>query len=1263
MILRSGSITEPPKNIENDDDDEMEKFLRLPEPLKLDGNVAENWRVFKQNFDVYATAIELSKKAEPIQVAIFLNACGSDATETFETFDLDIDSKKKYAEVVKAFEAYCAPKKNEVYEAFKFNSRNQERGETFDSFLLDLKKLVKNCGYQDKDRMIRDRIVMGINDDSLRKKLLEKDDLDLKKCIEMARSAEVTHKRANDMQKHTTQANVDAVQSRSNKRNKPFGTNSSNKSNNQSKGFDNKKSGNKIACKFCKSVHEYGKCPAFGKRCNNCSGLNHFSVACFGNKIREIKEQRPSLSSSDDEINIDMVTSSAIPRKKIRWHEKVRVNNCIIEFKLDTGADMNVLPLRFLKHMKNVKLDKYTGPVTGYTGHKLSHMGTVDLIVMCRNEVTMQTFLVVDTMAEPLLGKDACVEMGLVKRIDVIEDPKLRFIEKNRDIFDGLGCFVNDLEIKVRKNSKPVFKPARRIALSLRMRVKNELQRMMDRKIIEKVEGPVERASNLVIVEKKSGALRLCIDPQDLNDDILNENYMIPSFDTLAAKLSGKKVFSVFDLKEGFWQIGLSQEASELCTFNTPYGCYRFKRLPYGVKIGPEVFQKHNERNFSDIPGVFVYIDDVLIAADSMEEHDRILAQVLERARKLNIKFNESKVQYRVSEVKYMGKIISEGGISCDPERVEAIWKITAPKDKTDLQKLFGMINYVREYVPNLSEVSNPLRELLKSNVIFDWQKPHDDCLEQIKIMIANAPTLQSFDETKEVTIETDASKSGVGCCVMQEGKPIAFASRSLSDTEVGYAQVEKEMLAVVFSCKKFHHYIYGRNVTIRSDHKPLVSVIKKDIHKIPNARLQRMRLSLIKYRMNLIHVPGKELYVADLLSRYYNKEDNSPDIEDLNEFVHSINITDERIEDFKKALTEDKCLSELRKVLIDGWPHDKRHLTEEVKYYWKHRNDLILDNDLIFLNERVIVPTRLRANILAQLHASHGGIEKTKKRARTIVYWPGIDESIEKMITECAVCQKNRPKNVKEPMISHTAPDLPYQKLAMDICEYASKSYLVVSDYYSRFLDILPLSNKTAGQCIEKLKTCFATHGIPLEIVADNVPFGSREFRQFCSKNDIKIITTSPRYSQANGFAEKAVGIAKNLIKKTHEEKTELWRALLEYRNSPLKEVDASPAELLMSRKTRTMVPMSKKLFLPSVVPSIEKNITNKNQKCKDHYDRTAGVERSFEKGDKIWYHDDRHGWIKATIEDKHNTPRSYWIRLTNDTVLRRNSKWLRAR
>lgn len=1113
--------------------------------------------------------------------------------------------------------------------------------------------MVKNCGYNEPERMVRDRIVMGTNNNHMRKKLLEIENLNLQKTIEVARASELVDKRIKDMETKELH-NIDVLNINERK--------TVNKKHTVLDSTQKQQSIRNIHCKFCKTFHEYRKCPAFGKRCNNCFRFNHFSIACKSSKVREIQENENIIS--ENEVNIDMVNLLTENNRRVRWYEKVRVDDTLINFKLDTGSDVNTLPYRFLKYMKNVQIDKTSSPLIGYGGQNVSQIGSANFIVMCRNEISVQKFSIVNTDSEPLLGLKACMDLNLVKRVDLIEDDvKREFIEQNIDVFQGIGCFINNVDIKIKPNAIPVVKPARRIPLSLVEKVKKELQLMVENKIIEKVDGPVERASHLVIVEKKSKQLRLCIDPQNLNDDILLEHHVIPTFESIAANLAHKQIFSVLDLKEGFWQIGLSNDASNLCTFNTPFGCYRFNRLPYGIKVGPEVFQKYNERNFEDISGVTVFIDDVLIAADSIEEHDRILMQVINRARERNIKFNQAKFQYRISEVKYLGKIISKSGIKCDPDRVEAIRCMEAPKNKKDLQKLLGMVNYVREYIPDLADICQPMRELLKNNVVFNWQEPHERCLNVIKEMIMNAPTLQIFDPVEHITIETDASKFGLGCCLMQKGKPITFASRSLSDAEINYAQVEKELLAVVFACRKFHYYIYGRNITVRSDHKPLIEIMKKDFCKIPSARLQRLKLSLIKYTMNLIHVPGKYLYVADFLSRYYNKTDQSCEIEDLNEFVHSINITDERLIEFRKELRNDKCLFELKQLLMEGWPDDRRQLSEEVKFYWKHRNDLYLEDDIIFLNDRVIVPVNLREYVLSKIHMSHLGIEKTKKRARSIVYWPGIDESIERIVSRCEICQKYRSANIKEPMISHSVPELPYQKLGIDICQYAAKSYLVISDFYSRYLDIIPLQNKTAAECIAKLKICFSNHGIPLEIVSDNMPFDSYEFKKFCDQCDIKITTTSPIYSQANGFSEKAVGIAKNLIKKCLENGTELWLALLEYRNTPLKEVEASPVELLMSRKTRTLVPGKKSLFVPSIVPTILENIKNKNVKSGRYYNRNAIFKSSFKKNEDIWYHDSRNGWIKGIIAEAHDAPRSYWIRLIDGTVIRRNSKWIRKR
>lgn len=1287
-------------------------YIKKVDHLNLDGNISENWRVFWQNFEIFGDAIELSKKPDTVKVAVLLNAIGPDGVEVFNSFGLTSDERKLYKTVCCAFANFCKPKKNEVYQSFLFHTRNQLDKEPFDSFLMDIKKLVKLCGFDEHEpRMLRDRIVLGVTDKQLQKKLLESDELTLEKAIDLGRTMEVTKQQASDIQQSNTNGStskvVDAVTNQvyanyknnskyknnynlKNNRNsstntfdyyKNKQTNKFNNNNNKQTGYNYKNNNNDtfrnndyqmkftnkdINCVRCRSHHKFGNCPAFGKECLNCGRPNHFAVACTVKKIREI-----NLRSNEDEFVINALTSKYENNLNMEkfcssWFEKIRVEDVIIPFKLDTGAEANVLPLKYARKMKGLEMRETSSSVEVYGGSKLPIVGEADCVCMAGNNMSLQRFFIIDTDSAPILGLNACTCLKLIKRIYSIGDSRTSFIDKNADLFEGLGCFIEDFSMELKENAVGSVRAARRIPLSLMERVRKELDEMESKRIIERVNEPTDFVSNLVIVEKTNGRLRLCLDPQALNRAIKEENHPIPTFEQLAEKLNGKRWFTVLDLKEGFWQVKLNERSSKLCTFSTPFGCYRFNRLPFGVKICAEVFQKYNERNFEDIEGVNVFIDDIIISANSVEEHDRILEKVVERARERNVRFNRNKLQYRVQTVKYLGHVISEHGISVDPKRTEAIEKIEPPKDKKDLQKLLGMINYVRKFIPNLADLSHPLRELLKKNIEFIWLPAHSQCFDRIKKAIVEAPVLRTFDGRKEITVETDASQFGVGCALLQDGRPVYFASRSLNQAEIGYAQIEKELLAIVFACYKFHFFIYGRNVTVRTDHKPLISIMKKDFDKIPSARLQRMKLRLIKYKLNLFHIPGKDLYIADLLSRYFNKDNDEGDTEglDLDEVVHSLNISNEKRKNFQEETSKDPELKLLKEILLNGWPNNKKVLGEKIRYYYRFKDNIFLDDSLIFLDDRVIVPTALRSDILEQLHQSHLGFEKTKARARSIVFWPGINNDIENRIVNCSICQKYRNSNVKDPMISYEIPRYPFQNISLDFCDFNNRNYLILYDFYSRYLDIIETRTKTANEVIRKLKDNFANHGIPRKIIADNMPFGSFEFASFCRTFDIELVNTSPTYSQANGFIEKGVGIAKSLLKKSSENRNELWLALLEYRNTPLKEVNASPTELLMSRKTRTLLPAKIQLFDPSVVPSIRQNIHYRNARSKRYYDRRGvSVKNEFNVGQNIWFKNGRYGWVPGIIMSKFGTPRSYWIKLENGSVLRRNAIAIRPR
>jgi len=229
------------------------------------------------------------------------------------------------------------------------------------------------------------------------------------------------------------------------------------------------------------------------------------------------------------------------------------------------------------------------------------------------------------------------------------------------------------------------------------------------------------------------------------------EYFPIPTLEEITPKLINKSIFCVFDLKDGSYQIKLEKESSNYCSFSSPFGCYRCLRAPFGLSSIPEIFQKLTHKYFGDIENVIVYFDDILCATNTWEEMDKTVIKVLERAKKYNIKFNASKIQFYQCEVKYLGFLFSKDGMKPDDNRITAIKELKIPSNKKKLQQILGVINYLRQFIPNLSELSSPFRELLKKNVLWQWTNKHTDILEKIKTLIAEASVLNNFDMNKQV--------------------------------------------------------------------------------------------------------------------------------------------------------------------------------------------------------------------------------------------------------------------------------------------------------------------------------------------------------------------------------------------------------------------------------------------------------------------------------------------------------------------------------
>jgi len=1280
--------------------------LRIPSELSITGNLELNWLRWKQKFKNYLIATEKIAKGDETKIAIFLTLIGDDGIKIYNTIKkidlLNTKNEESFDKVVEEFEKLCVGKKNIVYERHCFLTYKRADGQSIDNYATELKIKAASCEYGSLvDSIIRDQVVLSITNQALQERLISITDLSLEKAVEIIKRTESAHEQVVQINSGKDDGiSVNLVKKfASNKygNRKNYLENSLSQKNNYTEKFNNKDNSHKQrCCHKCNREHEFGNCPAYGQTCRSCGHLNHWAVVCRRKKKAFVKEVRvqeaENGSSEEDESAVQLLGVYEVkenigvrsnqhlkqPFNTDVWYEKIRLNNTItVSIKLDTGSQVNLLPFKIFKKLDNVKLSNTNVKLEAYGGFKLKPIGKVVLECTVKNQTSIKvTFLIINLDVQPLLGLTDCIAFGLIERkqlsckIDGIQsdnvskDKKELFINKNKEIFKGMGMFPGEYKIKIMKNAEGIIKPPRRVPQTVLEKLKKELDSLLVSGIIKTVEEPKQWSSNIVIVHKADGSLRLCLDPQELNKVIIREYILIPTLDDIRAKLVNKKYFSVLDIKKGFWHVKLDEDSTDLCTFSTPVGYFKFTRLPFGISCAPEAFIKRTQECFKDFDenNLIGYFDDYCVATETEEEHHNLIRKIVKRAKEMNIKFNESKLQYCKKEIKFMGHIINGDGMRPDPEQVKAITELKKPSCRVELQRIIGMCNYIREFIPNMATVISPLRELLKKDVLWEWKLRHEEAFIQLKKLIANPPVLAHFDPKKDIVIQSDASKDGLGCCLMQDKIPVAYASRSLSETEIRYGQIEKEFLSVVYACSKFRHFIYGRKIIAWTDHKPLVSIMNKNVSEIPSNRLQKMRIKLFEYDIELKYLPGKNMHIADLLSRNYIKS-----IEDSSEFdtldiVHSVNRYNPHngIYDLQKETREDKVLSKILDYCYNGWPKSNC-VDSNVKLYFNMRNEIIINDNVIYYQQKIIVPNSLRPLILKLLHESHLGVTKTRMRAKNIFFWPGMLNEIEQYILRCKTCETFRSANKKNTLLLHEIPELPFEKVAADIMTYNLTNYIVLVDYWSKWLEIRPIKNKTATAVIAKFKKIFSCHGIPKTLIADNMPFNSSEFINFSKKWNFIVKTSSPEYPRSNGLAEKAVHISKQLLKKCQTEKVDLETALLEYRCTPIIELNASPSELLMSRLLRTKLPISKDKLKPTLQGNNYANLEKAQRKYKEWHDkRNNKKEVIFYEGQEVVvFKKDK--WIPGKVISKADSPRSYWVEVDSGSKIRRNIWHLR--
>ena len=1225
--------------------------------LKDDASRKKDWEIFKQIWRNYEISSQLIEHPKERRTATLLTCFSPSALKVYNSLNFANDDERCDIDIVLTkMTGFCQGVVNETYERYLFNTRSQGENESVDEFYSALLALSKNCSFGElTSSLIKDRVIVGIQDNSTRQRLLSEKELSLQKCMEIARSYEATKIRMKTMQEnHGEKGSVDRVRKsyrKGNRSNKGQGQSTfDNKS--EQKGFSKSKK-----CYFCgRDFHKRQFCPARNATCNNCTKKGHFQAVCKSLKtIRGvlIDEQ---FSSSDQEIPfLGAVHNSNIDKQ---WSVEVCLDNTKVNFKIDTGADVDIISDKIYRNLFNHKpLFPSTKHLKGPDHKPLPILGYIKCS-MSKGDKVCQSNVYVMKGGTPLLGRESSVALEVIALINDVESyPQL---------FEGLGEMETSYKIELQANAEPyAVQYPRRVAVPLLPKVKKELDRLETLGVIKRVTEPTEWCAPIVVVPKENDKVRLCVDYTHLNQAVKRERHQLPTVESVLAQMAGAKVFSKLDANSGFHQIKLSEESKPLTTFITPFGRYCYNRLPFGINSGPEHFQMQIHQVLENQSGVACIMDDMVVYGKDVKEHDERLNQVLDRLSKANITLNKEKCEFRKSEIYCLGQIIGKNGVKPDPDKVSAVVNMEAPQNVSELRRFLGMVNQLGKFLPNLATVTEPLRALLSTQSSWYWDQPQVRAFDEIKQMLSSSPVLSLYDPSLKTKVTADSSSYGLGAVLTQQlpdGRwgPVAYVSRSLTPTERRYAQIEKEALALTWACTRFRDYLIGITFTLETDHKPLISLLgtAKSLDQLP-PRIQRMKMRLMGFSYTIIHVPGKELYTADTLSRApvtnanFIGEDLTGGVDVFaNVVMQGLPATDSRIEEIRQHQLEDETCQEISKYVREGWP-EKENLKGMVRHYWPYRAQLTLVNNLLLYESRIVIPSALRQDVLEKLHEGHQGIVKCRRRAVQSVWWPGVSKNIKELIDNCRICCQTT-KNHPEPLIPTPMPARPWQRIATDLMEFKKVQYLVVVDYYSRYIELSKLESTLSASIINHLKSIMARHGVPETLVSDNGPqFSSKEFVLFAKDYGFSHITSSPGHASGNGEVERAVRTIKELLYAAKDP----YSALLNYRSTPLAN-GYSPAELLMSRKIRTKLPELPRNLHP-VLPNqrhLQEREETSRVNMKLNFDKhyAAKLLPILREGDEVWLRDRKESG-KVCGKANSNLDRSYVVK-TPTTEIRRN-------
>lgn len=668
-----------------------------------------------------------------------------------------------------------------------------------------------------------------------------------------------------------------------------------------------------------------------------------------------------------------------------------------------------------------------------------------------------------------------------------------QLLEQYRDIFAKEGPPTQLGEHPIETSGRPIAVPPYRVAGKYLPEVQQQIKEMLCQGIIEPCNGPW--SSPLVVVKKKDGSIRLCVDYRKLNGQTRGDKYPLPTIPELLRDVQPGPFISILDLQAGYWQVPVPVEDADKTGFTAPGGFYRFRRMPFGLKNAPATFQRLMDSLKRRMPEVrcFAYLDDLIVTSDNLEQHLHDLQTVLAAFRNFNLRANREKCRFAVKKVHYLGHVLSSKGIEADPGKVSAILLMQPPSDLAGVRRITQTFSWFRRFANQMSDTLRPITELTKKGVKFFWGPEQQQALDTAKKLITSAPILAIPDLDKPFCISSDASAYAVGAVLAQEQTdgvhPIEYASRLLTPAERNYSTTEREALAVLWALQKFRGFIESNLITVYTDHIALKWVLSATA---PQGRLARWSLALQQYELAISYVPGDKNRLADLLSR--------PEVGriEAKSFEACFGAADP--EQLRRKQKQDPQIAEIMDTLENPDTHPVLLAAHAARGYLLSRGILWRyppgEDDA---DPQLVVPQDMRDEVLRANHdhpmAGHGGNDRTLTRLRSRFYWRSMLKDVEAYVKSCLECQRYKavttpPKNalVQRPLSRR------FETIAIDLVGPLPDSakgnthILVIEDLATRWVELFALVEADAETCCKYLvdEVC-CRYGVPRKMISDN--------------------------------------------------------------------------------------------------------------------------------------------------------------------------------